>query len=131
MQCNTDHTPHALIKRCMTLPAFSVIDSKAMLLTHLSGDTLLYALRALSVHYGGAVLLILLLGDPHLLEGGEGGDDGTPDPHGVLPLRGLHHRHTHRRRSQGQQLLLQTSAKPCRTNQTRRMGRFRVKEITA
>merc|ERR1711899_184862 len=33
-------------------------------------------------------LVVLLLGDPHLLEGGEGGQDGASDPDGVLPLRG-------------------------------------------
>merc|ERR1719341_953089 len=36
----------------------------------------------------GAALVILLLGDPHLLEGGEGGQDGSSDPDGVLPLWG-------------------------------------------
>ena len=37
---------------------------------------------------GGAALVVLLLGDPHLLEGGEGGQDGSSDPDGVLPLGG-------------------------------------------
>ena len=32
---------------------------------------------------GGARLVVLLLGDPHLLEGGEGGEDGASDPDGV------------------------------------------------
>ena len=31
-----------------------------------------------------ARLVVLLLGDPHLLEGGEGSQDGTSDPYGVL-----------------------------------------------
>ncbi len=35
-----------------------------------------------------ARLVVLLLGDPHLLERGEGGQDGATDPDGVLPLRG-------------------------------------------
>ena len=35
---------------------------------------------------GRAGLVVLLLGDPHLLEGGEGGQDGATDPDGVLPL---------------------------------------------
>ena len=35
-----------------------------------------------------ARLVVLLLGDPHLLEGGEGGQDGASDPDRVLPLRG-------------------------------------------
>ena len=37
---------------------------------------------------GGSALVVLLLGDPHLLEGGEGGQDGATDPDRVLPLRG-------------------------------------------
>ncbi len=32
--------------------------------------------------------IIFLLADPHLLEGGERGQDGSSDPDGVLPLRG-------------------------------------------
>jgi len=35
-----------------------------------------------------AGLVVLLLGDPHLLEGGQGSQDGSTDPYGVLPLRG-------------------------------------------
>merc|ERR1712177_41552 len=45
-------------------------------------------LEALAVDDGGAALVVLLLGDPHLLEGGEGGQDGSSDPDGVLPLGG-------------------------------------------
>jgi hypothetical protein len=45
-------------------------------------------LEALAVDNGGSALIVLLLGDPHLLEGGEGGQDGATDPDGVLPLRG-------------------------------------------
>merc|ERR1712158_261824 len=45
-------------------------------------------LEALPVDDGGAALVVLLLGDPHLLEGGQGGQDGATDPYGVLPLRG-------------------------------------------
>ncbi len=36
---------------------------------------------------GGSRLVILLLADPHLLEGGERGQDGAADPHRVLSLR--------------------------------------------
>merc|ERR1719391_1095163 len=43
-------------------------------------------LEALAVDNGGTALVVLLLGDPHLLEGGEGGQDGATDPDGVLPL---------------------------------------------
>merc|ERR1712045_865834 len=45
-------------------------------------------LEALAVDDGGAALVVLLLGDPHLLEGGQGGQDGSSDPNGVLPLGG-------------------------------------------
>merc|ERR1712082_25987 len=45
-------------------------------------------LEALAVDNGWAALIILLLGDPHLLEGGEGSKDGSSDPDRVLPLWG-------------------------------------------
>merc|ERR1712002_227856 len=45
-------------------------------------------LEALAVNNGWAALIILLLGDPHLLEGGEGCKDGSSDPDRVLPLWG-------------------------------------------
>merc|ERR1719168_74358 len=43
-------------------------------------------LEALAVHNGWAALVVLLLGDPHLLEGGQRGQDGATDPYRVLPL---------------------------------------------
>merc|ERR1719164_285336 len=43
-------------------------------------------LEALAVHDRGAALVVLLLGDPHLLEGGERREDGAADPHAVLAL---------------------------------------------
>merc|ERR1719237_1455357 len=49
---------------------------------------LILMVRILAVDDGGAALVVLLLGDPHLLEGGEGGQDGSSDPDRVLPLRG-------------------------------------------
>merc|ERR1719292_17392 len=45
-------------------------------------------LEALAVDNGGAALVVLLLGDPHLLEGGQRGQDGASDPDRVLPLGG-------------------------------------------
>merc|ERR1711977_404684 len=44
------------------------------------------SLEALAVGNGWAALVVLLLGDPHLLEGGQGSQDGSSDPDGVLPL---------------------------------------------
>ena len=55
---------------------------------------------------GGAALVVLLLGDPHLLEGGEGGQDGSSDPDGVLPLGRSDDLDLHGGWSQGGDLLL-------------------------
>jgi len=44
------------------------------------------ALKALSVDDSRAGLVVLLLGDPHLLEGGQGGEDGPTDPDRVFSL---------------------------------------------
>jgi len=44
-------------------------------------------LEALPVDNGWSRLVVLLLADPHLLEGGQGGEDGSTDPDGVLALR--------------------------------------------
>merc|ERR1719360_478363 len=48
--------------------------------------TVNFNLEALAVDDGWATLIILLLGDPHLLEGGEGSKDGSSDPDRVLSL---------------------------------------------
>lgn len=45
-----------------------------------------HRLEALSVDNGWARLIVLLLGDPHLLEGRERGQDGPTNPDGVFPL---------------------------------------------
>merc|ERR1712088_834488 len=45
-------------------------------------------LEALPVNNGWATLIVFLLGDPHLLEGGEGRQDGSSDPDGVFPFWG-------------------------------------------
>merc|ERR1712102_4905 len=64
------------------------------------------SLEALPVHNAWAGLVILLLGDPHLLEGGEGGKDGSSDPDGVLPLGGSDDLDFHGAGGQGGDLLL-------------------------
>merc|ERR1712088_1149124 len=45
-------------------------------------------LEALPVDNGWAALIVFLLGDPHLLEGGEGRQDGSSNPDGVFPFWG-------------------------------------------
>merc|ERR1711915_645034 len=47
-----------------------------------------HCLEALAVNNGWAALIVFLLGDPHLLEGGERSEDGSSNPDGVFPLRG-------------------------------------------
>merc|ERR1712112_539117 len=66
------------------------------------------SLEALPVHDGGAALVVLLLGDPHLLEGGEGSQDGSSDPDGVLPIRRSNDLDLDGGGSQGSDLLLHT-----------------------
>lgn len=48
-------------------------------------------LEALAVDDLGTNLVVLLFGDPHLLEGVEGGQDGAAHPDGVLALRWVDH----------------------------------------
>merc|ERR1719481_779765 len=65
-------------------------------------------LEALAVDNGWAALIVLLLGDPHLLEGGEGSKDGSSDPDGVLPLWWSNDLDLDGGRSKGGDLLLYT-----------------------
>ena len=55
---------------------------------------------------GRSGLIVLLLGDPHLLEGGEGGQDGSSDPDGVLSLWRSNYLNLHCAGGQGGDLLL-------------------------
>merc|ERR1719507_2655260 len=68
----------------------------------------IFNLEALAVNNGWAALVILLLGDPHLLEGGEGSKDGSSDPDGVLPLWGSNDLDLDGGRSKGSDFLLHT-----------------------
>lgn len=45
-------------------------------------------LETLAMDNRRSSLIVLLLTDPHLLEGREGGQDGATDPHRVLPFWG-------------------------------------------
>jgi len=55
---------------------------------------------------GGTAFIIFLLGDPHLLEGGEGSQDGSTDPYGVLSLRRSNDLNLDGGRSEGGDFLL-------------------------
>ncbi len=63
-------------------------------------------LEALAVNDGRARLVVLLLADPHLLEGGQRGEDGAADPDGVLALGRGDDLDLHGRGSQSRDLLL-------------------------
>ena len=65
-------------------------------------------LEAFAVDDSGAGFVVLLLGDPHLLEGGEGSQDGASDPDGVLSLGRSDDLDLHGGRSEGGDLLLHT-----------------------
>merc|ERR1719266_1550863 len=63
-------------------------------------------LEAFPVDNGWAAFVVLLLGDPHLLEGGEGSQDGATDPYGVFPFWGSNDLDLNGGWSQGGDLLL-------------------------
>jgi len=65
-------------------------------------------LEALAVNDGWTTFIILLFGDPHLLEGGERGQDRSTDPDRVFPLWGSNDLDLDGGRSQGSDLLLHT-----------------------
>ena len=66
------------------------------------------SLEAFPVDDGGSGLVVLLLADPHLLEGGQRGQDGATDPDGVFALWGSDDLDLHGGWSQGGDLLLHT-----------------------
>jgi len=65
-----------------------------------------FDLEALSVDDGWSRLIVFLLGDPHLLEGGEGSKNGSSNPDGVLSLWWSDDLDSHGGRSESSQLLL-------------------------
>lgn len=74
----------------------------------ISVNTTSRRLETLPVDDGWAGLVVLLLGDPHLLEGGQRGQDGATDPDGVLALWWGDDLDLHGRRGEGGDLLLHT-----------------------
>merc|ERR1712072_1264064 len=66
-------------------------------------------LSALSVDNGWSRLIILVLGDPHFLEGGERGQDRSSNPDGVFTLRGSDDLDRHGLRGKILEFLLKTS----------------------
>jgi hypothetical protein len=68
--------------------------------------------EALHVDDGWASFVVLRLGDPHLLEGAERGEDGATDPDTVLPLRRGDHLDLHAAGGEGGDLLAHTVGDP-------------------
>lgn len=68
----------------------------------------MHTLEALAVDDGRTALVVLLLGDPHLLEGRQGGQDGSTDPDGVLSLGRSNDLDLHGGRCKSSDLLLHT-----------------------
>ena len=60
------------------------------------------------MHNGWARFVVLLLADPHLLEGGQRSEDGATDPYGVFALWWCNDFDLHRGWSQSSDLLLHT-----------------------
>lgn len=68
----------------------------------------MHTLEALAVDDRRTALVVLLLGDPHLLEGRQRSQDRTTDPDGVLSLRRSNNLNLHGGWSQSSDLLLHT-----------------------
>ena len=66
----------------------------------------IHRLEALPVDDGWTRLVVLLFANPHGLEGGQGGEDRSADPDGVLPLRRSNDLDFHRARGHRRDLLL-------------------------
>merc|ERR1711904_114448 len=62
------------------------------------------------MHDGGSRLVIFPLRDPHLLESGQAGENGSTNPHRVLALWRSNHLDLHGRRRQSGELLRHTLA---------------------
>lgn len=82
-------------------------------------------LEALAVNDRRTALVVLLLRDPHLLEGRERGENGTTDPDGVLALRGSDDLDLHRRGGKRGDFLLHTVGDTGVHGGTTRLGRER------
>lgn len=76
-------------------------------------ELILKRLEALPVDNSWARLIVFLLGDPHLLEGGQGGQDGTTDPDGVFSLWGSNDLDLNGGWSQGSDFLLHSVSNTC------------------
>lgn len=83
-------------------------------------------LEALPVNDGRSALVVLLLRDPHLLEGRQGGQDGTTDPDGVFSLGGCDDLDTHGGGGESSDFLLHTVGDTRVHGGSTRLGRVSI-----
>lgn len=88
------------------------------------------SLEAFMVDNGWSRLVVLLLRDPHLLESGQGSQDGTTDPDRVLSLRRSNDLDLHRRWSQGSDLFLHTLSNTWEQSSTTRHNNVTVQLLS-
>lgn len=81
----SEHSATA-IQLCLPINHPSTENPGAKGFTHHNNRLTRTCLEALAVHDGWAALVVLGLGDPHLLEGAQAGQDGATNPDGVLAL---------------------------------------------
>merc|ERR1712196_596256 len=86
--------------------------------------------ETLAVHNGWTRLIILALGDPHLLESGQGREDGATNPHGVLALWWGHHLDLHCGRCQCGKLLCHALTNACKHSGSTRQHHIAVEILT-
>jgi hypothetical protein len=87
-------------------------------------------LETLSVDNGWARFVVFGLRDPHLLEGGEGGEDGSTDPDGVLSLWWGNDLDLHGGRCKGRDFLLHTVGNTWKHGGSTGQDGVRVKVLT-
>jgi hypothetical protein len=87
-------------------------------------------LEALSVDNGRARLIVLLLGDPHLLECRKGSQDGSSNPNRVLALGGSNDLDLHGGGSKGSDLLLHAVSDAAEHGGSSRENDVAVKVLT-
>merc|ERR1712050_300031 len=86
--------------------------------------------ETLPVDDGRARLVILTLGDPHLLEGAQRRQDGASDPHRVLALWRSHDLDLHRGGSKGREFFRHALANACEHGGAPRQHHVSVEVLT-
>ena len=87
-------------------------------------------LEALAVDNARAGFVVLLLGDPHLLEGGQRSQNGTANPNGVFTFGWGNDLDLHGGRSQGRDLFLHTVGDAWVHGGTSRQNRVGIQILT-